>query len=64
MHKCKICGTYTLKEVHCGVSTVSAHPPPFNPNDKYIRYRVEWRYKKGEDDERSKDYRAQKNKKA
>ncbi len=39
MRKCKICNFYTLLENHCNTSTLSAHPPPFNPNDPYGRYR-------------------------
>ena len=40
MRKCVVCGVYTLKEIHCGKPTVSAHPPPFNLNDKYLKYRI------------------------
>lgn len=49
---CPSCGKYTLSEVHCGVKTVSAHPPPFNPNDPYGVYR---RKSKRGSNERNKD---------
>ncbi len=42
MKKMRICGacrSYTLKAMHCNVQTLSAHPPPFNPNDPYGDYR-------------------------
>ncbi|MEM4272306.1 MAG: RNA-protein complex protein Nop10 [Candidatus Bilamarchaeaceae archaeon] len=47
MRKCASCGEYTLMEEHCGVPSVSAHPPKFNPNDPYAEYR---RREKGIDD--------------
>ncbi|MFH0848312.1 MAG: RNA-protein complex protein Nop10 [archaeon] len=41
IRKCPKCETYTLKFVcsECGADTVSPHPPPFSPSDKYARYR-------------------------
>ncbi|MEM3432084.1 MAG: nucleolar RNA-binding Nop10p family protein [Candidatus Bilamarchaeaceae archaeon] len=39
MMRCQKCGSYTLLEEHCGYKTVSAHPPLFNPHDKYGEYR-------------------------
>lgn len=54
MRKCKICGKYTLMDIHCNIPTVSAHPPPFNLNDKYVRYRVEWRKGNNKNEEKDK----------
>ncbi|MBD3389588.1 ribosome biogenesis protein [Candidatus Micrarchaeota archaeon] len=39
IRKCESCGEYTLEEEHCGIKTLSAHPPKYNPNDKYAKYR-------------------------
>ena len=39
MRKCPSCGMYTMKEAHCGVKTKPAHPPPYNINDRYAKYR-------------------------
>ncbi|HIH22591.1 TPA: ribosome biogenesis protein [Candidatus Micrarchaeota archaeon] len=36
---CITCGKYTLKNEHCGKNTKTAHPPHFNPNDAYGKYR-------------------------
>ncbi len=41
--KCQVCSSYTLEMEHCGKTTVSSHPPPYNPNDKYAVYRREKR---------------------
>jgi H/ACA ribonucleoprotein complex subunit 3 len=40
--KCPQCGVYTLRDVcpRCGSKTVSPHPARFNPQDKYVKYRV------------------------
>jgi len=37
--RCLKCGAYTLLDMHCNLATVSAHPPIFNPNDPYGKYR-------------------------
>jgi len=39
MRRCIKCGKFTLKTIHCGVPTVLAHPPRFNPHDPYGKYR-------------------------
>lgn len=39
MRKCAECGEYTLLDEHCGEKTSSAHPPKYNPNDRYAKYR-------------------------
>ena len=39
IRKCIFCGEYTLHAIHCGKKTVLAHPPKYNPNDKYAKYR-------------------------
>ncbi len=47
LRKCSKCNMYTVK-INCPVcneNTVSAHPPKFSPDDKYLRYRVAERYK-------------------
>ncbi|MHB1908644.1 MAG: RNA-protein complex protein Nop10 [Nitrososphaerales archaeon] len=46
--KCKNCGAYSLESKcpNCGeTNLVSPHPPKFSPDDKYIRYRMQERYK-------------------
>ena len=37
--RCASCGEFTLLPEHCGTKTVSAHPPKYNPNDRYAKYR-------------------------
>ncbi|MGB9634933.1 MAG: nucleolar RNA-binding Nop10p family protein [Candidatus Micrarchaeia archaeon] len=39
IHKCRVCGNYTLEEVHCNERTASAHPARFSPLDRYAKYR-------------------------
>ncbi|MDD2655075.1 MAG: nucleolar RNA-binding Nop10p family protein [Candidatus ainarchaeum sp.] len=39
MAKCVVCGGYTMKAAHCGKKPKMAHPPPYNPNDRYAKYR-------------------------
>ncbi len=39
MRKCPSCIEYTLLEEHCGGKTDFAHPPKYNPNDRYAKYR-------------------------
>ncbi len=29
MMRCRVCGAYTLKKIHCGKETKSAHPPKY-----------------------------------
>lgn len=47
LRKCSECGVYTLKTncPKCNEETKSAHPAKFSPDDKYVRYRLEERYK-------------------
>ena len=47
LRKCSECGAYTLKTncTKCNKETKSAHPAKFSPDDKYMRYRLEERYK-------------------
>jgi len=47
MKKCLKCGRYTLKEKCplCGSETKDPKPARFSPDDKYVRYRLEWRMK-------------------
>lgn len=37
--KCPVCGTYTMKEEHCGQKTLNPKPPKYSPEDKYGGYR-------------------------
>jgi len=37
--KCVSCGEYTLLLEHCGGKSISVHPPKYNPNDRYAKYR-------------------------
>lgn len=39
MRKCPVCTEYTLLIGHCGEKTSPAHPPKYNPNDRYAAYR-------------------------
>lgn len=40
--KCRVCGSYTLKEkCSCGGNAVTTKPPKFSPDDKYASYRRE-----------------------
>lgn len=42
LRKCNKCKTYTLKEAcpKCGSLTVSAHPAPFSPDDRFLEYKI------------------------
>ncbi len=37
--KCVKCGSYTLKQEHCGQKTASPRPPKYSPEDRYASYR-------------------------
>jgi rRNA maturation protein Nop10 len=39
MRKCPSCMEYSLSEMHCGGRSMPAHPPKYNPNDRYAGYR-------------------------
>ncbi len=47
LRRCTKCDTYTLKTScpKCNQETKSAHPAKFSPDDKYMRYRLEERYR-------------------
>jgi len=47
LRKCTKCDTYTLKTScpKCNQETKSVHPAKFSPDDKYMRYRLEERYR-------------------
>ena len=47
LRKCLACKKYTLKNEcpQCNGKTKTAHPAKFSPDDKYMRYRLEERYK-------------------
>ncbi len=49
IRKCVVCGSYTLKKIHCGKPTLSAHPPRFNINDKYLNLKVDLSLLEGKD---------------
>lgn len=36
---CTKCKTYTMKETHCDVKTISKKPAKYSPEDKYGKYR-------------------------
>jgi H/ACA ribonucleoprotein complex subunit 3 len=42
IRKCPRCRIYTLRDKCpiCGLETASPHPPRFNVEDKYVKYRV------------------------
>jgi H/ACA ribonucleoprotein complex subunit 3 len=48
LKKCLKCNFYTIRNVcaKCGKETVTAHPPRFSPDDKYVLLRSEEPYKK------------------
>ncbi len=37
--KCTVCGSYTMKAMHCNANTINAKPPKWSPEDKYGEYR-------------------------
>jgi H/ACA ribonucleoprotein complex subunit 3 len=39
IRKCRECGSYTLRETHCGEEPQEARPPKFSFPDKYGKYR-------------------------
>jgi H/ACA ribonucleoprotein complex subunit 3 len=41
LHRCTVCGRYTLKEAcsECRGKTRIPRPPKYSPEDKYGRYR-------------------------
>jgi len=39
IRRCVSCGEYTLLLEHCGEKSISVHPPKYNPNDRYAKYR-------------------------
>lgn len=53
MKKCPACGAYTFKEScpKCKGKTGDPAPAKFSPDDKYVKYRLEWRLR----NERSED---------
>ncbi len=42
LRRCTNCNRYTMQDTCpiCNTKTITAHPPKFSPDDKYIRYRV------------------------
>ncbi|MFH1786751.1 MAG: RNA-protein complex protein Nop10 [archaeon] len=52
IHKCPTCYRYTLKEKCpvCAAETIIPAPARFSPDDKYVKYRLEWRLKNGDTD--------------
>jgi H/ACA ribonucleoprotein complex subunit 3 len=50
LRKCVACGRYTLARdrcPYCGGALRVPHPPRFSPDDKYVKYRYELKYKGG-----------------
>ncbi len=45
--KCVVCGSYTMKEIHCGKKTISPKPMKYSPEDKYGKYRRQVKKEKG-----------------
>lgn len=43
--KCKECNIYTLEQKcpECGKKTVEVKPPKYSPEDKYAKYRREYK---------------------
>ena len=37
--KCKVCGSYTMKDKHCDRKTISPKPMKYSPEDRLGRYR-------------------------
>ncbi|HEW93887.1 RNA-protein complex protein Nop10 [Candidatus Geothermarchaeota archaeon] len=48
IRKCRKCNIYTMKEKCpiCGDLTVTAHPAPFSPDDRYLIYKIKIYFKK------------------
>ena len=46
LRMCPNCNKYTLKNecLHCKITTKSAHPAKFSPDDKYLKYRTAEKY--------------------
>jgi H/ACA ribonucleoprotein complex subunit 3 len=50
LRKCVACGRYTLARdrcPYCGGALRVPHPPRFSPDDKYVKYRYELKYRGG-----------------
>ncbi len=46
--RCPECYSYGLtKECPCGATRVPPHPPKYSPEDKYLKYRVQYKKEKG-----------------
>jgi len=41
--KCIKCGSYTLKDKHCGKETINPKPAKYSPEDKYQDYRMKYK---------------------
>jgi len=51
--KCRECGSYGLKEkCSCGATRVKPKPPKYSPEDKYGKYRREYKEEQKESKER------------
>jgi H/ACA ribonucleoprotein complex subunit 3 len=47
LRKCEKCGGYTLRKEacpHCGGKTRVPHPAKFSPDDKYLKYRLSYKW--------------------
>lgn len=41
--KCESCGKYTMKEECCNQKTIESKPPKYSPQDKYAKYRRQYK---------------------
>lgn len=48
--KCQICNKYTLKKTHCKKPTKTTKPAKYSPEDKYGKYRRQYKEKELKND--------------
>ncbi|HME87292.1 MAG TPA: nucleolar RNA-binding Nop10p family protein [Candidatus Nanoarchaeia archaeon] len=47
LYVCTVCGTYTMKEIHCSKKTHTPQPAKYSPEDKYGKYRRQAKKEQG-----------------
>ena len=45
--KCLVCNSYTIKEEHCNKKTITIKPAKYSPEDKYQKYRLQYKKEMG-----------------
>lgn len=41
--KCQFCNAFTMKEIHCNKPTINPTPAKYSPEDKYGKYRRQYK---------------------